>query len=203
VIHLAYVFVKAFATAIIYPVLKSLPWTIKVPSCLYLQFDLSFSYISTFSSNKTQPGTQTTFLTKYNMDVFISTMNNTPKPNFDPSSPEFQLACEEKRHELKENGLEGDELEAEMQRWIDNQKASRSTPDPSSSSKKERNRLAYEEKLRKLTTKGVTGEELEAEMMDTDHFRELEAFVNTDFERVIAGQFQKTSGDDFVLWTRN
>jgi hypothetical protein len=89
-----------------------------------------------------------------------------------------------------------------MQKWIDNQKASTSTPDPSSSSKKERNRLAYEEKLRKLTAKGVTGEELEAEMMDMDHFRELEASVNADFERVMAGQFQKTSGDDFVLWTR-
>jgi hypothetical protein len=129
VIHLAYVFVKAFATAIIHPVLKSLPWIIKVPSCLYLQFDLSFSYISTSSSNKIQSRTQTTFLTKYNMEVFKSTMNSTPKPNFDPSSPEFQLACEEKRHELKENGLEGDELEHEMQRWIDNQKASTSTPD--------------------------------------------------------------------------
>jgi hypothetical protein len=98
---------------------------------------------------------------------------------------------------LRENGLE-----AKMQKCIDTQKASTLTPDPSSSSKKERNRLGYEEKLRKLTPKGITGEELEAEMMDTDHFRELEAFVNTDFERVMVGQFQKTSGDDFVLGTR-
>ena len=123
------------------------------------------------------------------MGVFKSTINNTPKPDLDLSSPEFHHASQEKRHELKENGLEGDELEAEMQKWIDNQKASTSTPDPSSLTKKERNGLTYEEKLRKLTAKGVTGEELEAEMMDTDHFRELEASVNTDFERVMAGQF--------------
>jgi hypothetical protein len=103
---------------------------------------------------------------------------------------------------LRENGLEGDELEAEMQKCIDTQKASTSTPGPSSSSKKERSRLGYEEKLRKLTSKGITGEELETEMMDTDYFRELEASVNTDFERVMVGQFQKTSGDDFVLGIR-
>lgn len=135
------------------------------------------------------------------MGAFKSTMTNTPKANVDPSSPEFQRANEEKRRELKDKGLEGDELEAEIEKWINSQKGSTSTPGPSCS-QRERNRREYEKKIKELKAKGVTGEELEAALMDTDYFREFEASVDVDFLRVMNGKFEKEEGDGFVAWTR-